>query len=193
MAKKAQEPKLLYEREYVVPLRNEWLKVPKYKRANKAVKALKQFIARHMKIYDRDLRKIKIDIDLNNELRFRGMRKPLAKVKVLAKKYNFEGEDFVRVELVNVPEHIKFKRLREIKKKLEKEKKHKKEVVAGSESKDSEKSTIAEKTEEEKTEIKEKEQSSRDEGLKLAKMQAKQSKHIAKDKGVKIQRKALQK
>ena len=53
--------KIMFEREYIVPLRREWLKVPTYKRANKAVKALKQFIAKHMKVYDRDLRKIYVD------------------------------------------------------------------------------------------------------------------------------------
>ena len=74
------------EREYVIPLRREWLKVPEYKRANKAVKAIKEFLVRHMKVYDRDLRKVKIDILLNNELRFRGMRKPPARIKVKAKK-----------------------------------------------------------------------------------------------------------
>ena len=37
------------ERTYNVPLRKEFLKVPKYKRAKKAVKALKQFLAKHMK------------------------------------------------------------------------------------------------------------------------------------------------
>ena len=57
---KKTEPKMLLEREYVVPLRREWLKVQKYKRANKAIKALKVFIARHMKLYDDDLRKVKI-------------------------------------------------------------------------------------------------------------------------------------
>ena len=36
-------------RTYTVPLRKEWLKVPKYKRAKKAVTALKQFLVKHMK------------------------------------------------------------------------------------------------------------------------------------------------
>jgi len=121
MAKKKQtEPKIILEREYIVPLRKEWLKVPEYKRASKAVKALKQFIAKHMKIYDRDLRKIKIDQILNNEIRFRGMRKPPAKIKIRAKKYD---NDIVRVELVDIPAHVKFAILREEKKKAELDKK----------------------------------------------------------------------
>ncbi len=191
---KEKKPTLLIEREYIVPLRREWLKVPKYKRANKAVKALKQFIARHMKVYDRDLRKIKIDIDLNNEIRFRGMRKPPAKIKVNAKKY----EDFVKVELVNIPEHIKFKRLREEKKKTEisKKKEAKKGLMekAKETMKKEEKPEAEEKIEEEKkVEVKEKEQASKEEGMKQAKQKTKEAKHISKDKGVKIRRVALAK
>ena len=71
---KEKTDKILVEREYMVPLRKEWLKVPKYKRANKATKALKQFIAQHMKVYDRDLREVKVEVLLNNEIRFRGMK-----------------------------------------------------------------------------------------------------------------------
>src|SRR4030042_6136127 len=108
MAKKEIEPKIILEREYLVPLRKGWLKVPKYKRANKAVKTLKEFIARHMKFYDRDLRKVKVDELVNNEIRSRGMYKPLAKIKIKAKKYD---DGIVRVELVNLPIHIKFAKL----------------------------------------------------------------------------------
>mgnify|MGYP001109121260 FL=1 len=113
MAKKDTAPKMEYEREYIVPLRKGWLKVPPYKRGNKAVKTLKEFIARHMKVYDRDLRKIKVEVDLNNEIRFRGMTKPPAKIKVKAKKLD---NDTVSVELVDLPKHIEFKRMREKKK-----------------------------------------------------------------------------
>ena len=113
MAKKDTAPKMEYEREYIVPLRKGWLKVPPYKRGNKAVKTLKEFIARHMKVYDRDLRKIKVEVDLNNEIRFRGMTKPPAKIKVKAKKFD---NDTVSVELVDLPKHIEFKRMREKKK-----------------------------------------------------------------------------
>ena len=93
------------EREHIIPLRKEWRKVPRYKRANKAVKAVKEFLARHMKIRDRDLNKIKIDTSLNEIIWFRGIKKPLAKVKVKAVK---EGE-IVRVSASELPEKIKFK------------------------------------------------------------------------------------
>ncbi len=181
MAKKPEEPKIILERQYIVPLRRGWLKVPKYKRANKAVKTLKEFIARHMKVYDRDLRKVKIDIILNNEIRFRGMRKPLNKVKVIAKKFD---NDIVRVELVEIPKHVKFARLREEKKLAKLEKKTK----VGEE-----KEEKIEEKKEETQDTKEKKEASKEDSLMQAKQQAKEMKHVAKDKNIHIQRKALQK
>src|SRR3989344_5060271 len=97
------------EREYIIPLRKEWMKVPRYKKAKKAVKAIREFLARHMKIRDRDLKKIKIDRYLNEEIWFRGIKNPPAKIKVKAIK---EGE-IVRAELSEMPEKLKFKKLRE--------------------------------------------------------------------------------
>ena len=118
MAEKKKEPKIILERQYIVPLRHGWLKVPDSRRGKKAVKTLKEFMVKHMKVYDRDLRKIKVDIILNNEIRFRGMRKPLSKVKIKAKKYD---NDTVIVELVTLPKHIQFAKEREekIKSKVE--------------------------------------------------------------------------
>lgn len=200
MAKdKKTEPKIVLEREYTVPLRSEWLKVPEYKRANKAVKALKQFMVRHMKVYDRDLRKIKVDYVLNNEIRFRGMKKPPARIIVKAKKYD---DGIVRVELVNIPEHIKYERLRQEKKTKKQEKKTEEKVEAKKEEKGKASSVSKEtqdsidteikKEEKEKEEIaKEKEETSKDENLKMAKEQAKMQKHVSKDKKVMIRRRAL--
>jgi large subunit ribosomal protein L31e len=100
------------EREYIIPLRHRWKIVPRYKRTNKAVKTVKEFLARHMKVRDRDLNKIKIDKYLNEVLWQRGIKKPLSKVKVRAVK---EG-NIVRAELSVMPERIKFKKAREDKK-----------------------------------------------------------------------------
>lgn len=97
------------EREYIIPLRKEWKKVPKYRRAEKAIKAIKEFLVKHMKVYDRDLNKIKIDKYLNEEVWFRGIKKPPMKIKVKAIKQG----DIVRVELVDYPENLKFKKQRE--------------------------------------------------------------------------------
>lgn len=97
------------EREYVVPLRREWSKVARYKRTNKAVKAVKEFMVRHMKVRDRDLKKVKIDRYLNEELWFRGIKNPPSRIKVKAR---MDGE-FVRVELAELPANLKFKKARE--------------------------------------------------------------------------------
>ena len=106
MADKKQEPKQVLEREYIVPLRRGWLKVPDYKRTNKAVKTLKEFIAKHMKIYDRDLNKIKLDRFLNEFLWARGIKNPPHKVKVKA----IQEGDNVLVELVDFTDKLKFKK-----------------------------------------------------------------------------------
>jgi len=165
------EPKIEFEREYIVPLRKGWLKVPEYKRANKAMKTLKEFLVKHMKIYDRDLRKIKVDSLINNEIRFKGMRKPLAKIKVKAKKMS---DGIVRVELIDIPAHVKFARLREEKKKAELDKKKKAKPIQPAEKQE------IQKPEEESEETKEKQEASKEEGLKIAKEQAKESKHVLK-------------
>lgn len=99
------EPKVELEREYIVPLKKGSLNVPKYRRAKKAVKTLKEFLAKHMKVRDRDLNKIKIDINLNNELWFRGIKKPANKIKVKARKIG----EFVYVELAEIPKTVQYK------------------------------------------------------------------------------------
>lgn len=200
MAKKETEPKIVLEREYIIPLRREWLKVPKYKRANKAVKAIKQFLVRHMKIYDRDLRKIKIDIILNNELRFRGMRKPPTKIKVKARKYD---NDIVKAELVEIPQIIKYK--------IEKEKRQKEKVKVEKKPEEKEKKAEEEKLEEkveeekkaeekevkeEEAEKEEKKEAVKEAGLMKAKIEHRKMKHEVAGEKIKkqpLRRMALQK
>ncbi len=120
MAKKTEIKTEKIEREYVIPLRKQVKKVPRYKKANKAIRTIKEFLVKHMKIYDRDLKKIKLDTYLNEFVWFRGIKNPPHKIKVKAMK---EGE-IVRVELVDVPGKLKFKKLRE-----EKRNKIAKEIV----------------------------------------------------------------
>jgi large subunit ribosomal protein L31e len=96
------------EREYVIPLRPEWRKVARYKKTNKAVKAVKEFLVRHMKIRDRDLNKVKVDKLLNEVLWSRGIRHPPTKIKVKAVKEN----GIVTAELYDMPEALKFKKAR---------------------------------------------------------------------------------
>ena len=108
MAEKKQETKTEMVREYVIPLRNEWRKVANYRRAGRAIKTIKKFIARHMKVPDRDVDKVKIDIYLNQEVWFKGKKKPPAKIKVRAIK---EG-DVVKVVLLEMPISVKFAKIK---------------------------------------------------------------------------------
>jgi large subunit ribosomal protein L31e len=180
------ENKIVLEREYIVPLRAGWLKAQKYKRGNRAIKELKLFLVRHMKVYDRDTRKIKVDILLNNELRFRGIKKPQNKIKIKAIKYD-NGE--VVVKLAELSKHMEFELAKKVKTqarllKLQNETK-------APEIKQEKKEEAEAKTED----AKEKEASSKDAELKLEKTKAKEAKHTSKtsQETPKIQRKALQK
>jgi large subunit ribosomal protein L31e len=83
------------EREYVVPLRRESLKSPRYKRTNKAVKALREFISKHMKSENVSIGKF-----LNLKLWENGIKNPPHKVTVIAVK---DDEGKVTVELKEVP------------------------------------------------------------------------------------------
>ncbi len=177
-----QERKIIIEREYIIPLRDSWLRAQKYKRGKRAVKAIKEFLVQHMKIYDRDLSKVRVDVLLNNEIRFRGMRKPPAKIKVKATKYD---DGIVVARLVELPKHIEFEIARKAKKEAEK-------LVRQKETPKVEK--VEEKKEETK-DTKEKEASSKVAEQAIEKQAAKQEKHTSKtsQETPKIQRKALKK
>ena len=166
------------EREYTIPLRRSWNKVPRYKRANKAIKTIKEFLVRHMKIRDRDLDKIKIDRYLNEYIWYKGIRKPPAKIKV---KVTMEG-DIVRAELAELGTKYEFK-----KSKLERRSQKASESAGKKKSKKAEEKA-PEKTEEEKAEEAkesgEKKASVIEAGKKMEKQASKQMKHISggKDK-----------
>ena len=176
MAEEVKEKKL--EREYVIPLRRSTLKVPRYKRTSKAITTIKQFIARHMKVPDRDLSKVKLDVYFNNNLWFRGKKKPPAKVKVRATK---EGE-IVKVDFVETPQIIKFLKARheKIHKKVEK----KPSIL---------KPAKEEKTPEEKKDEEEKGKATEIQNIQQAEKDLKAEKHTIKSKEPVIQRKALKK
>lgn len=182
MAEKTKENKVVLEREYVVPLRRKFMRTPQYKRTPKAVKALKEFIARHMKVEERDFDKVKIDKYLNLEFWMGGIRKPPIKIKVKAKKFE-NGE--VRVELAEIPDKIKWM--------MEKEKK----LLLQESGKPGEKKEIEkeEKTEEEKKVVEEKKESVVEAGLKQQEKAHTEMKHTkSMEKGKpKIRRMALQK
>ena len=111
----AKEKTPLIERIYNIPLRKEFLKVPKYKRTNKAVKAIKEFLSKHMKIQT-----VKIGKYLNEALWRRGIKNPPHHIKVVAKKY----DDFVLAEIPGVEEKVK---------EMEKKKEKKEKIITGKE------------------------------------------------------------
>lgn len=160
-----QENKVILEREYIVPLRVKCMNTSKYRRLPRAIKVLKQFIAKHMKVEERDCNKVLMDKLLNEEMWHRGIRYPPARIKVKAKKYS---NGLVRVELSELPQVLKFKAERE-KKKLAA---MKAAVEKPAEAKPEEKETVEEKKKEE-----EKEQSGKEKELKVAKAEAKEKRH----------------
>jgi len=81
MAKKEETTKIVLERVYNVPLRKEFQKVANWRRTEKAVTALRQFIVKHMKSEDVSLGKY-----VNKELWKNGIKNPPHHVKVSAKK-----------------------------------------------------------------------------------------------------------
>ena len=172
MAKKTETKTEKIEREYIIPIRARGRAVPRYKKTPKAIKTIKEFLARHMKIKDRDLSKIKIDKYLNEQMWVRGIKRPPHKIKIKA----IKEKDIVRVELVDYSDKLKFKKLREekLKEKAEGGKKKK----------------VAEKPQEIKTEEQKKEESEKkeeesekkaaivEEGQMIGKASAKQMKHM---------------
>jgi len=95
MAKKEEKSKVVLEREYIIPLRKEFQKAPKYKRAKKTIKALKEFLAKHMKSDN-----IKIGKYLNLKVWEHGIKNPPHKVKVKVEKFD---DGLVKAELVGAP------------------------------------------------------------------------------------------
>ncbi|MEK6800587.1 MAG: 50S ribosomal protein L31e [Nanoarchaeota archaeon] len=172
------------EREYIIPLRKEWRKVANYRRTGRAVKEIKKFIARHMKVSDRDTDKVKLDMYLNNEIWFRGKTKPPAKIKVRAVR---EGE-IVKVFLVDMPEKSRFQKIKQ-EKLLDRNRAKQPKSPPKLDSKEISK----EETAEEKKSEKEKELSVADQRAAEAKQDAKAKKHTTKVKEPQIHRMALQK
>lgn len=164
------------EREYVVPLKRGVLNVPRYRRAKKAIRVLKEFIVQHMQIRDRDLRKVKIDTYLNNELWFRGIKKPANKIKVKAKKI----DGIVYVELADIPEAVGYKMAWDAKKVTEATTKKVKAPEKKEEFTDKDKDGIDDKVEEKETK-----KAGGEMDAKMEKFDAKQIQHTAQGKHAK--------
>ncbi|MDO8516692.1 MAG: 50S ribosomal protein L31e [Nanoarchaeota archaeon] len=190
MAENKTESKIELEREYVIPLRKQILKVPRYKRAKKAIRTIKEFIAKHMKVEYRDIGNVKIDRYLNQEIWFRGIKNPPVKIKVKA----IKRDGIVEVKLAEIPEKVKWDMKRDEKKK-QVDKKQITEIKKKEKAEEGIKEGRAgnEKKEEDKEEDK---KSVIEAGLKAQKEQAKSAKHTEKHKNPQqnqIQRMALKK
>ena len=79
------------ERTYTIPLRREFLKASRYKRAKKAGIAVREFLVKHMKSED-----VRVGTSVNLEVWKHGIRNPPSRVKVIATK---DDKGVVRAEL----------------------------------------------------------------------------------------------
>lgn len=175
----AEKIKIL-EREYTIPLRKFWLKAPEYERMRIAIRTIKRFIAKHMKVLDRELSNVKLDVFFNNDLWFRGKRHPPSKIKIKAKK---EG-DIVKVNFAEIPKHVQF-----LKAKIEKHhKKAEKKPAEKPESKEEKK-----EDEQKKKDEKEKSQAVAEQRTIQAQQEAKVQKHLTAKKEPGFHRMALKK
>lgn len=87
------------ERLYTIPLRKEFLKVPRYIRTRKAVKAIRSFAQQHMKT-----QVVKIGPYLNELMLSRGRKNPPHKVQVrITKEEDKDKVQIARVELASIP------------------------------------------------------------------------------------------
>ena len=90
-------------RKYIIPLRREFLKVPRYKRTTKAVKAVRNFVQKHMKVEE-----VKIGKYLNDLLWARGAKNPPHKVEVNVEKLEEKDKGlYAKVELTSAPKEEK--------------------------------------------------------------------------------------
>jgi len=179
---------MVIERIYIVPLRKEWIKVPKFKRAKKGIKAIKEFMSQHFRIEEKN---VKLGRWLNEAIWARGIKNPPHKLKVKAIK---DDKGIVRVELFELTEKSKKIEEKESKKKLsieekkkaEEEKKKAEEEKAKKEKEEKEK---AAKKEEEKEKASEEKEKIEEEKKKLLEKESKEhvehahaeAKHVPKE------------
>lgn len=186
--KKSEEEKI--EKEYTIPLRKKIRVVPRYKKTNKAVKSIKEFVVRHMKIRDRDLNKVKLDKFLNETLWSRGIKNPPTKIKVKV----IKDGDSVIVQAIDLPKSVLFRKKYEEKREKAGEeiiKKKQEQKTAEETAKVGEQKQSKEKqgeTEEKQKESKEKKASVIEEGKALEKAKHKEAKHSTKEKAPKSKR-----
>jgi len=87
------EEDIVEERFYTIPLRKVWI-APRKKRAPKAARVVKAFVAKHMKVQtevdedEEEPERIVIDNEVNEKLWSRGIEKPPRKIRVRVVKDN---------------------------------------------------------------------------------------------------------
>lgn len=91
-ARREKEEEFVEERIYTIPLRRAW-DVPPNKRAPKAIRIIKAFIKRHMKVVESTIEKgeeeggrIIIDGEVNEKIWRRGIEKPPRRLRIRAAK-----------------------------------------------------------------------------------------------------------
>jgi len=143
----SKEAKIILERVYNVPLRKEWLKAPSHKRAKKAIRGLRLFLAQHMKA---EFENIKVGMWANEHIWAQGTKKPPHHIQVKATK---DDAGIVRAELTEFTVRQKIMQERSDKLKAELDKKPAKKEEKKEETKKDETKSEAKKEEEKKEEI----------------------------------------
>jgi len=158
------------EREYIIPLRQEFLKAPRYRRTKRAITAIKNFLKKHMKVEE-----VKMGPHLNEFMQKHGKQNPPSRIKVKVLK---EG-NIARTELPGFPYQTAKKE--EKKGKLE----TLKEKVTGKKEEKHEHTHEVKDTEKQK-EIKEQEKILEEKGLPHKKEKTPEKLSAARDQGEKI-------
>jgi len=131
------------EKIYVIPLRRIFSGFPKYKRANKALRGVREYLEKHLKTD-----KIRIGKGLNDEIWKHGIKEPPHHVKVSAKK---DKDGIVSAELFGYVDRKAKREEDKLKSKEAKTKlKSQKKEVAKDDSEEMTKSKIVPKTKETK-------------------------------------------
>ena len=126
------------ERVYNIAIRKEWLRAPSYKRAKRAIDAVRAFLKKHMKSEN-----VKLGRMLNMNVWERGIKRPPHHVKVTAVKYD---DGLVRAELIGYPVE-EAKKVEKASGKEDKKEKDKKADVVPQESAEKKKAAETEKNE----------------------------------------------
>ena len=109
-------------RTYTIPLRKEFLKAARWRRSKKAVSVVRSFVSKHTKTEE-----VKVGRWLNETIWKRGGKNPPSRVRVDVKK----EEDYVLVELSELPRKAKKEEVKveeKIPEKVEEKKTEKKEA-----------------------------------------------------------------